>query len=100
MRRGSVRIILIGAPGAGKDTQAHKLSSKLAIPRISTGALFRESVGAATQPGMAAKHSCKPRRVNVNTRRTTDRRMMITAKQVAAHRGVTCPAHHLGLGMA
>lgn len=50
-------IISIGQPGAGKDTQADKLSSKLAIPRIS-------------------------------------------AKQVVAHRGVTLPVHHLGLGTA
>jgi hypothetical protein len=34
------------------------------------------------------------------TEGTTENRMMIAAKQIAAHRNVTCPAHHLGLGMA
>ena len=34
------------------------------------------------------------------TRRITDNRMMVTAKQIAARRNVTCPAHHLELGMA
>ena len=33
-------------------------------------------------------------------RRITDNRMMVTAKQIAARRSVTCPAHHLELGMA
>jgi hypothetical protein len=34
------------------------------------------------------------------TRRITDNRMMVTAKQIPARRNVTCPAHHLELGMA
>jgi adenylate kinase len=51
-----VRSILIGPPGAGKGTQAHKLAAKFAIPHIFTGQLFRESVGAGTKLGMAAKH--------------------------------------------
>ncbi len=38
--------------------------------------------------------------VNTEARSTTDSRMMITAKQIAARRNVTFPAHHLGLGMA
>jgi hypothetical protein len=38
--------------------------------------------------------------VNAEARSTTDSRMMITAKQIAARRNITCPAHHLGLGMA
>ena len=33
-------------------------------------------------------------------RRITDNRMMVTAKQIAARRNATCPAHHLELGMA
>jgi hypothetical protein len=40
------------------------------------------------------------RSVKTDARRTTDSRMMITAKQIAPRRNVTCPAHHLGLGMA
>lgn len=41
-----MRSILIGPPGAGKATQAHKLAAKFAIPHSSTGQLFRGSVGA------------------------------------------------------
>ena len=40
------------------------------------------------------------RAVNIDARRITERRMMMTAKQIASRRNVTCPAHHLGLGMA
>ncbi len=40
------------------------------------------------------------RAVNTDARSTTDSPMMMTAKQIAARRNVTCPAHHLGLGMA
>jgi adenylate kinase len=50
-----VRIILLGPPGAGKGTQAQKLSSKFAIPHVSTGDLFRESISIGTKLGMAAK---------------------------------------------
>jgi MFS family permease len=40
------------------------------------------------------------RAVNTDARSTTDSRMMFTAMQIAPRRNVTCPAHHLGLGMA
>ena len=50
-----MRIILLGPPGAGKGTQAQKLSSKFAIPHVSTGDLFRESISIGTKLGMAAK---------------------------------------------
>ena len=40
------------------------------------------------------------RAVNTDARSTTDRRMMVSAKQIAPRRNVTCAAHHLGLGMA
>ena len=46
---------MIGPPGAGKGTQAHKLAGKFAIPHIFTGQLFRESVSAGIKLGMAAK---------------------------------------------
>jgi MFS family permease len=39
------------------------------------------------------------RAVNTDARSTTDSRMMFTVKQIAPRRNVTCPAHHLGLGM-
>lgn len=51
----SVRIILIGPPGAGKGTQAAKLSEKLGIPAISTGDIFRANVAGETELGKTAK---------------------------------------------
>jgi adenylate kinase len=51
-----LRIVLIGAPGAGKGTQACKLAAKFAVPHVSTGQLLRESVRLRSKLGMAAKH--------------------------------------------
>lgn len=48
-------IILFGPPGAGKGTQAQRLSSKYAIPHISTGDILRENVRNETELGLAAK---------------------------------------------
>ena len=48
-------IVFIGPPGAGKGTQARKLSLKLSIPSISTGDLLRESVEKGTNLGIEAK---------------------------------------------
>jgi adenylate kinase len=50
-----VRIVLLGPPGAGKGTQAEKLSEKLGIPQISTGDLFRKNIGDGTPLGLEAK---------------------------------------------
>jgi len=50
-----VRVVLLGAPGAGKGTQAEKLAEKLGIPHISTGDLFRQNIGDGTELGMEAK---------------------------------------------
>jgi len=50
-----MRIVLIGAPGSGKGTQAKKLVAKYAVPQISTGDLLRAAVAAGTPLGMQAK---------------------------------------------
>jgi adenylate kinase len=50
-----VRVVLLGPPGAGKGTQAQKLSEKLGIPQISTGDLFRQNIGDGTPLGLEAK---------------------------------------------
>ena len=39
-----MKIIMLGAPGAGKGTQAKKISDKFAIPHISTGDIFRANI--------------------------------------------------------
>ena len=49
------RLLLIGPPGAGKGTQAAKLSEALDIPAISTGDIFRHNVKNETPLGMKAK---------------------------------------------
>jgi adenylate kinase len=49
------RLLLIGAPGAGKGTQAEKLSEAFAIPAISTGDIFRHNVKNETELGKQAK---------------------------------------------
>ena len=50
-----MRIVLLGAPGSGKGTQAKKLIEKYQIPQISTGDLLREAVSAGTELGRKAK---------------------------------------------
>jgi adenylate kinase len=50
-----VRIVLVGPPGAGKGTQAQFIASHLAIPRISTGDIFRYNVTSNTELGRRAK---------------------------------------------
>jgi len=50
-----IRLLLIGPPGAGKGTQAAKLASRLGIPAISTGDIFRENVRNETPLGLEAK---------------------------------------------
>lgn len=50
-----MRLIIMGAPGAGKGTQAARISKHLSIPAISTGDILREAIAAGTQMGEQAK---------------------------------------------
>ena len=50
-----MNVILLGAPGAGKGTQAEIISEKLGIPTISTGNILREAVKNGTEVGLQAK---------------------------------------------
>lgn len=50
-----MKIIMLGAPGAGKGTQAKKIAAKYAIPHISTGDIFRANIKNNTELGQKAK---------------------------------------------
>lgn len=50
-----MKIIMLGAPGAGKGTQAKKIAEKYQIPHISTGDIFRFNIKEGTELGMKAK---------------------------------------------
>ncbi len=50
-----MKIIMLGAPGAGKGTQAKKIAEKYHIPHISTGDIFRANIKNGTELGMKAK---------------------------------------------
>ena len=50
-----MKLILLGAPGAGKGTQAAILAAELGIPTISTGNILRAAIKNGTPTGMKAK---------------------------------------------
>ena len=50
-----MKIIMLGAPGAGKGTQAKKIAEKYGIPHISTGDIFRANIKGGTELGLKAK---------------------------------------------
>ncbi len=50
-----MKIIMLGAPGAGKGTYAKQITQKYGIPAISTGDIFRENIKAGTELGKKAK---------------------------------------------
>ena len=50
-----MKLILLGAPGAGKGTQAEIICEKLSIPTISTGNIIREAMKNGTEMGIKAK---------------------------------------------
>ena len=50
-----MKIIMLGAPGAGKGTQAKKIAAKYDIPHISTGDIFRANIKEGTELGKKAK---------------------------------------------
>jgi adenylate kinase len=49
-----MRLVLLGAPGSGKGTQAQRLQMRHGVPQVSTGDLLREAVAAGTELGRAA----------------------------------------------
>lgn len=51
-----MKIILLGAPGAGKGTQAEKISDKYSIPQISTGNIIREALKSGSELGEKTKY--------------------------------------------
>lgn len=50
-----MKVIMLGAPGAGKGTQAKMIADKYGVPHISTGDIFRANIKNGTQLGMEAK---------------------------------------------
>lgn len=54
---GVINVVMLGPPGAGKGTQAERLSRTRTLPKISTGDILREAVQAGTDIGRAAKET-------------------------------------------
>ncbi len=55
LMRDKMKIIMLGAPGAGKGTQAKMIADKYSVPHISTGDIFRANIKNGTQLGIEAK---------------------------------------------
>ena len=53
--RSVMKIIMLGAPGAGKGTQAKKIAERYGLPHVSTGDIFRANIKNGTELGMEAK---------------------------------------------
>ena len=49
-----MKIIMLGAPGAGKGTQAKMIAAKYGVPHISTGDIFRKNISEKTELGIEA----------------------------------------------
>ena len=54
---GAINVVMLGPPGAGKGTQAERLSRTRRLPKISTGDILREAVQDGTEMGRAAKET-------------------------------------------
>ena len=54
---GAINVVMLGPPGAGKGTQAERLSRTRALPKISTGDILREAVQTGTEVGRLAKQT-------------------------------------------
>ncbi len=50
-----MKILMLGAPGAGKGTQAKRIAEEYAIPHVSTGDIFRANIKEGTELGVKAK---------------------------------------------
>ncbi len=58
-----MRIVLLGAPGAGKGTQAKRIKEKYAVPHISTGDIFRAEMAAGSDLGLKVQEYVKSGRL-------------------------------------
>jgi adenylate kinase len=51
----TMRVVLLGAPGAGKGTQASRIAERFGLPHVATGEIFRANIDARTELGRAAQ---------------------------------------------
>jgi adenylate kinase len=58
-----MRIVLLGAPGAGKGTQAKRIKDKYGVPHISTGDIFRAEIAAGSELGLKVQEYVKSGRL-------------------------------------